>query len=282
MNGDQAPRAHSLLLAIDGSPAAKAAAYAAARIASALGWGVHAEYVVDASLVFNLLADPGPELGWPVRADSFKDRIARFREVGTIALAEVEDLCRTLKVPVTGEIVLGDVPATLLGRAPEHPLLALGRRGNRQGRGRSSLGQNLRHITHHSSTPLLVGGDIPSDFLRALLVYDGSSASRKALEWAKRLQGLFSELVVVSVQKAGPAAPGWLLERRGEIADSSLNDWQFVGEQGKPETVIAAVSGSERADMILMGVEARRGLTRLSGQLRAVLQETQLPVLAAA
>src|SRR5512135_2844054 len=134
----------SILVATDGSPASKSAAYVACYVASILQWSIHALYVVDATQAFDIYGDYGQEWGRWRRGVSNRARIIGFREWGTMALAEIEELCRIMKVPASGEMILGDVATTILKSSARHCLLAVGRRGNLHSQDLDYLGRNFR------------------------------------------------------------------------------------------------------------------------------------------
>ncbi len=90
LNSTPQSRSGRILRAVDGSRAAKSAAYAVARIASTLQWQIHAQYVVDLSQTFELFADSSPETGRPEDNLSNAERAKAFRQRGTLALNEVE------------------------------------------------------------------------------------------------------------------------------------------------------------------------------------------------
>jgi nucleotide-binding universal stress UspA family protein len=82
----QIPKPGSILLALDGSSAAKGAAFTATQIASILQWSIHAMYEVNLTKVFDMYSSVGPELSELGNDVSDKRRITLFEEQGTLAL----------------------------------------------------------------------------------------------------------------------------------------------------------------------------------------------------
>jgi nucleotide-binding universal stress UspA family protein len=274
-----------VLLAIDGSPSARSAAYAAAQLASVMHWGLHALYVVDITQVYDMYGNVQRELS-ELESDMLptQRRITLFEEQGTLALTEVQGVCEALNVSITTEMIAGNVADIILDNAPKYKLLTLGQRGNRHPGDSEHLGSNFRKIAHHSSIPVLIGekGGARKKFQRLLLAYDGSELSRLALAWVDRLQRLFSKIMVVSVAENTKDAETWLDERRKEVAASALANPEFIGEQGKPAEIIAAMAASQHADLIAMGAYQHSQFLEWvkDSTLSNVLREVHLPILA--
>jgi nucleotide-binding universal stress UspA family protein len=245
----------SILLAVDGSASAKSAAYAATQIAATLQWGIHAVYVVDITQVFDVYGNTRQELNELGKNIPNEMQSTLFEEQGTLALAEIEQMCEVMNVPLTREMIFGGVPEIILEAAKKHDLLALGRRGNRRKEDPHHLGENFQKIASHSQLSLLIGSSEITlrEITRALLAYDGSELSRQALNWTERLQALFMEVVALSIEKEGQTEPAWLKKRQNEIADSSLPRCKFIGERGEPRYAIVSTALSRQMDLIVMG-----------------------------
>lgn len=285
MNNTQIFNSNNILLAVDGSPSAKAAAYAAIQIASALAWNIHALYVVDATQVFEMYSDTSQELRKLGGEISIEQPVTLFEEQGTLSLIEVEEMCLKMNVPVTTEMIFGGVYETILEVSKHFSLLALGRRGNHYVRDDHHLGSNFRKIAHHARIPLLIGGteNVSLKHQHILLAYDGSKFSQTALSWAEKLQKMFTDVMTVSVGQKCEEDCVWLDERKKEIEDSSLKHYEFDGEIGEPGEIIASVASSRQADMVVMG-SYQHSLFRewiTHSTLDNVMHEVAIPILAA-
>jgi len=131
MNDTKQPNHNSILLAVDGSSTAKAAAYAATQMATVLQWGINALYVVDVTQVFEPYGNTSKELSELGDEIPHEQKISLFKEQGSFALMEIEDICQQMHVPLTTEILFGGVPDIILQASKGYNLLAIGRRGNR-------------------------------------------------------------------------------------------------------------------------------------------------------
>ena len=275
----------SILLAVDGSRSAKAAARAAARIAFAMDWKIHALYVVDATQVFEMYTDTTKELSELGEDLPNEEKITLFEEQGTLALAEIEELYQQMDVPLTTEMIFGGIPETLLEAAKAYCMLAIGRRGNRHEKDKNHLGSNFLKVAHHIHIPLLIGGrdSTQTNFKRALLAYDGSELSRKALTWTENLQGMLSEVTTLSVQEDNTKDCAWLPDRYEKMATNTLAHYEFIRKEGEPGQTIASTAASKQAELILMGAYHHSSIFQWArhSAIDTVLRKVDLPVLAA-
>ena len=284
MNKEQVSTLNSILLAVDGSQPAQAAAYAAIQLASTFAWNIHALYVVDAAQVFEMYSNPNRELKKLGGEVSNESLVTLFEEQGTLALAEIDELCQEMHVPLTTEMIFGGVTETILKSAERFSLLALGRRGNHYENDTNHLGSNFRKIAHHTRTPLLIGGDnAPLKHRHILLAYDGSELSHAALSWAEHLQRMFADVMALSVGVKCEKDCDWLEERQKEIAHSTLKRYEFDKEIGEPGKIIASVATSRHADLIVMGAYQHSQFMEWATHsiLSNVMREVKIPILAA-
>jgi len=286
MNNTQRFNPNSILLAVDGSPSSKAAAYVASQVASTFEWNIHAMYVVDAAQVFEMYSNPSQELSKLDGEISNERLITLFEEQGSLTLAEIDELCQEMNVPVTTEMIFGGVPEIILEASKQYRLLAIGRRGNHRAQDSHRLGHNFRKIAHHTHTPLLISNDevLPIKCHRVLLAYDGSKPSHAALSWAEKLQRVYTDIMALSVGKKGEMEnASWLEARQKEIANSKLMHYEFDREIGAPGKVIASVASSRKADLIVMGAYQHSQLREWAthSTLNSVMHEVAIPILAA-
>jgi len=279
------PDPGKILLAVDGSPSSRSAAYAAAKIAFARTWSIHALYVVDIAGALGPYTPIDRELSelGNERPEN-EQRLTLLEEQGTLALEEVKGICESLHVPLTTELVAGDIPTVILDSVHRYNLLALGRRGNRHKGEFEHLGSNFRAIAHQAATSLLIGArdNAPQNFQRLLLAYDGSELSRCGLSWTEYLQSLFHEIDVLSVEKE-QAAQDWISTRRQEIKDSALTHCKFFPERGEPGQSIASTAVALQMDLVVMGGYHHSHLPEWAthSTLNVVLRDASVPVLAA-
>lgn len=272
-------RKSTILVGVDGSEAARAAALTAIQVGNTLGWAVHALYVVEESLVMDPYANIHHELERPDAPQSRQERLAWLQEQGERALAWIVEEAATRGVLVETEIVFGGMPDVLLQEAEKAELLALGRRGNGHAGRSEHLGRNFRTIARHSPRPLLVGGEQTGPVRRLLLAYDGEEDTEQALRWAAAWQKQIPLVVEVLVVD-DDAPPGWVANLNSRVTHGDLVVERFLVEQGNPAERIVATLQHERADALLMGSYDHIGLVEwfTGSTLDQVLRQTTLPV----
>jgi nucleotide-binding universal stress UspA family protein len=272
--------ANEIIVALDGSPAALAAAGIVIQIAQSQDLSVHGLYVVDEALALDTYADYRRELESDRAPGSRTELLTWFEQQGDAALQMLEARCRAAGVPVTAELLAGGVPKMVLRQSKQARLLAIGRRGHSHEGDPHHLGQSFRAIAHHANLPLVVGGDEARTVRRLLLAYDGSDHTRPALSWASLLQRtLPAEVAVVAVQEnEHPSTAKWLAEAKAQFVDC-----QCLHRQGQPAGEIVAAAEETQADLIVMGRYRHTALLEwLSGStVDRVLRGTELPVLMA-
>jgi nucleotide-binding universal stress UspA family protein len=284
MNASHSLESNGILLAIDGSHEARSAALAAIQIASHMKWKLHAQYVVDVISALDMYNNISPELSELGHNLPDERKVVLMEDQGMLALADIEALCKDQGLSMETEMIAGDIGDVILKSSEKYNLLALGRRGNRHEEDPHHLGSNFRHIAHHAHHPLLIGGSEEErrEYHRLLLAYDGSEFSRQALAWVEKLQSLFLEVLVLSVKTQSEKDISWLEDRQKEIAESTLKQWKFIGEEGDAGAVIAATASAQQADLILMGAYHHVRLLEWAthSTLNGVLTGADIPVLA--
>jgi nucleotide-binding universal stress UspA family protein len=273
----------TILVATDGSPTARAAAFAAVQFAKALEFTVSGLYVVDEILTLNAYADYQPELASAEEPASRTDLVTRFEQQGTEVLRQLEAQCRGQGLPITVEMEMGGVPEIILQRAEQAQLLALGRRGHGHPDDPGHLGRTFQSVAHRVRPPMLVGGGEQVPLQRFLLAYNGSPHAQEALEWAARLEkALAVEVQVLAVEEDGAdLAPGWLEAAQAGLEQCGLGHCQFVTRGGQPAAQIVVAAEEKAVDLIIMGGYRHRALLEwvIGSTVDRVLRSTPLPVL---
>lgn len=281
---EQFKTSDTILAAIDGSAASKAAAETAIEIARTQGMSMRGLYVVDQVLILDRYTNYKAELDANIEPPPNGQIVEAFEEQGARAIEWLERRCRDAGVPVTTELLFGGVAELIVDKAKDAVMLALGRRGHGHEADPGHIGSMFRHAAHHSPVPLLVGGDTSISLDRLLLAFDGSEKARRALGWAARLQHESSRQVsVVSVTRDLYAFEAWIEAMRSEIERSSLVDFEFEGREGEPAEEIVAAAVEDQADLILAGrYQHSEFVDWFTGStLDRILRETSIAVLAA-
>jgi nucleotide-binding universal stress UspA family protein len=272
------------LVAEDGSPAAQAAANVAVQIAQSQHSHISGLHVVDEALILDTYADHRGELGSIPEVRSRTELTTWLRRQGDSALDWLEVRCQAAQVAVTTDLLFGGVPEMVLQEAGQARLLALGRRGHGHVSDSGHLGRNFRAIAHHTSRPMVVGGDEEISVQRLLLAYDGSDHAEHALAWATLLQRtLHSDVVVLSVQEDRNSSQNWSSKILDQIHQGGLTTNRFLGREGQPAAEIVAAAAENHVDLIVMGRYRHPALLEwlVGSTLDRVLRHTPLPVLVA-
>lgn len=271
-----------IVVATDGSSAAQAAAGLAIDWAAALQSPVRALYVVDSGLIWHEFADYRRELGLDGEEISREEAVACFEEQGDLALRWIEQRCRSARVAVSGDLLLGSVSDVLRQNAQGSRLLAIGKRGQAHAHDSGHLGRHLRSIAHHAPVPLLVAGEDVRPVRRLLLVLENGHIPSGLLDWTKLLHGKISvEAVALESQGEGERSGDELGDRLSQLG---LTSNVLVDNQLQDAAGILGAAERYQADLILMGRDFRHhGLRERFAERVAdsVLAGTRLPVLLA-
>ena len=245
----------TIIVAIDGSRPALNAATLAIQIARPQHLSIRGVYVVDRTLVLDMYANSGVELGGVTEPPASRpELIAKFEEFGALTLDWLVSRCRDAEVPFSQTLQLGGVTEVVRAEAAAASLLSLGRRGHTHKADAQHLGHYFRAIAHHSRLPLLIGGDEQRPLRRMLLAYNGSDRAQHALEWAACLQRtLLAEVVVVAVQEDNQPIQPWIEEARTRLTEFEATSARFLERRGQAATEIVGAAAEAQVDLIVMG-----------------------------
>ncbi len=278
---------NKILVALDGSPAANAAARAAIQIAHARSLSIYGLFIIDEALLLNPYADLQHELG-SMSDDMSRDRmLAIFKSRGGEVLHGLEEQCQVAEVPVHTELMLGGVTELILREAEQSAMLSLGRRGGSSDPQSDRLGHNFRYIAHHVHCPVIVGGDTHYRSMKRLLVaYDGDGqalcSEECAVEWAALLQrALSSDVMVLAMQHQDERPTHWETGIKVCLDHGGLQNYNLVIRTGVTATAITMVSSTHHADLIIMArYQHGAFLEWLTGStVDTILRNSPLPVL---
>jgi nucleotide-binding universal stress UspA family protein len=243
----------AILVAVDGSLAARSAAEVAIQIARSQDLLVRGLYVVDEVPILNPYADFHAELDSTDEPTTQAELVSLFEEQGHDALEWLEDRCSAAGVWVAVDMMAGGVSDMIRNETSAARLLALGRRGHAHAGDPTHLGTNFRTIAHDVQLPMLAGGDDETrPVQRLLLAYNGSEYAQQALDWASRLQNsLSAETIVLAVQEHdGDPTEQWVQEAATRLKDGIS---ESATRSGQPAAQIVAAAGEYDVDLIVMG-----------------------------
>ena len=283
-----------ILVAVDYSTEARAAAEAAIQIARNQNLAIRGLYVVDEVLALDAYAnylDELPLLSTASNADrreptSRAELMSWFETQGEVALNWLQVACADAGVPMTTQLLAGGVPEMVIRDAAQAQMLAIGRRGLSHKDDSKSLGHNFRKIAHQVHLPMLVGGLTTPSLHRLLLAYHGLAHADEALARTVRLQrDLSAEVIVLSVcEDSKSCLSGISLEEiKARLAHSGLDDYRFSTGQGRSSTAMAAVAAANEVDLIILGRYRHGALVEwlVGSTVDRLLRATSLPILIA-
>ena len=267
-----------ILLAMDGSPAARLAARAAIQIARERNLLVLGLYVVDEAFISDPQSDIQAELSTNQVPMTKAELLSRFVLQGEQSLQWLEKSCHEADVISSTNILFGGVTETIVKEADCATMVALGRRGHSHASNKDHLGLNFRSIAMHTQKPLLVGGDDLRPIKKVLAALRGGDQSQDTLEWSARLhQSLDFELTILAVNEAKPDRA----VERMLVKQSGVQKYQFLYRSGKPADEIVSAAADSQSDLIIMGHYRQSTLDEwLTGSIPdQVLRQTHVPVI---
>ncbi len=278
------PHPGIILVAVDGSETAYNAAQVAVKLARLQGYAIHALYVVDEALALEAYSDYHREVTFQVDPDA-DDPVTVLEAQGALALEPVEALAKDAGVPITPEMLLGNVTDLILDRAENALMIAVGRRGNRHSGKSDHLGSHFWQIVHKAKAPVIAGGDVvPERAHRMMFVFTGDKASQKALHGVTILQrDLQLEVIVVLAGDPDAAqAQDWQDQVLARVAKDDREHYRFISRPEKHADALVAVAEQEAVDFIVMS-SYHHHLALLKdvfgSPLDDVLRKTSLPVI---
>ena len=274
-----------ILVAVDGSKAARNAASVAITLARMQGYAIRGLYIVDEALALESYSGYHHELTFEVDRDENDDPVAMLEAQGALALNELEVMCRRAGVAVENEMLLGNVVDLILDRAQQALLLAMGRRGNRHANRPDHLGEHFWQVTHKARIPVIVGGDVAPDQIRLLLFgFTGDEHDIRALHGLTVLQRDLNADVIVALAGDPDEAQTkqWREQVLARIAEEDRTHYRFLRRPEKLADALIAIIRAEKIDLVVMSAHHHRLalLDELLGSpLDTMLTQTQQPVI---
>lgn len=280
-----------IVIAIDGSDEARAAAEMGLRVAARFNARISGISVIDVRVVEGPAVETLSPLWGEVTGRPFQPEVMRlYRERADSAL---DDLCSAAEragvEPVDRSIEIGVAEDVLVDRTGDADLLVMGRRGEHGGFGRRNLGATLWRVLHRASCPVLVAGHpSPSEMTpavehpilpsRTLVAWEPTHRGISALELAVGYcQIVGAELrVVCAGDESHDSAMDEALER---LADAGLS-WESCRLDVQPADAVEEAIRRWNADCLFMGAFGRGVLRdRLFGSHTGdILQRITIPV----
>ena len=187
-------------------------------------------------------------------AESDEARVREMREAGRVFLGELRERAHAagaLQVDIRQRH--GELQETVMEQERGIDLLVLGRRGKSADVTHRDLGRNVEQLIRSLSRPIFTVTDQFQPPKKALIAFDGGSATRRSIELVA--QSALLKGVAIRVVMAGNKQSE--AEKHLAWAKSRLDAAGFEAESafisGDPETVIAGVIKEESIDLLVMG-----------------------------
>ncbi len=258
----------NILVPIDGSSYSWAAADCAHWLAKRFGAVLTGVNVVDSvSLEGSFIHDISGAMGFEPFLDFSSKMRGILEENGNIMLGEFEAACKKLGIETHRTLASGIVSTEICKAARLSDLIVMGRRGINEAFEYTLLGSVAEAVIRKSSKPVLM---VPAEFTspkNALLAYNGSEHSSKAMHSAAEFCfAMGIELTVLTVSEDGSGDD--LLSDAQDYLKPYGTVAHFVSVKGEAHTDIVEYLEENPHDIIFMGV------THHSRLLGAVLGST--------
>lgn len=269
----------SILIATDGSDAARAAERFGIALGSRLRARMHGLSVIEDRVTQGLRADA---LGIaPPNLDGIESFLKARAEAVSRRLAEA---ARSHGSECATETVRGIADDRIVERGNSSDLIAIGRDGEHESCRTALIGSTVDGVLRKSSKPTLVvpsgaefGGPI-------VLAFDGSPGSRIAAKLAVELAGRLEQAIHVFVDsKDKGRAAARFDEVRRLLGTSNVSVRETSSTLGRPDVKIVDTARAARAGLIAMGAFGRNRISEyfLGSNAAAVVRTSPVAVLLA-
>lgn len=276
----------TIMVCTDGSEPARRATEMAVDWAARLGATIRAVYVTDVRLLEGpWLADISGALGAQPYAALVPQLAQWQREKANVIMDAVRRCCADRGVACETVTETGRVIPTLLEQEKHADLVVLGQRGQHAAWAWQALGSCVEGLVRASIRPCLVVTEHWQPIQQALVAFDGSRESRKALERGLPLLhalGAAAEVVTVAVEgHPAPVSEAELRDAVQQVAPAGMRVTTRVvtGPDAAVEILLAADHCG--AHLIVMGAYGHTRIRELilGSTTSSVLHRTNMPVL---
>lgn len=270
-----------ILIAVDASKHAQAAAEYGAYLAAEFGARVELLHVIDWRLLTGHFITHFEEVfrgtgeGFAERVKHYYQRYAeRIIEQARRRVAELG------ASDITATIETGNVREIIAERAANTDLLVIGQNSDAEEAVNGFLGTVTERVLHAIDITALVAQPPMREFRRALLAYDGSAGARRAMESLVRLAVAFKlELDVVHL--AEPHKDMNCLKEASSYLSRHPVFYETHYLEGDSHLIILEHAKQKECDLLAMGAFADRDLEPLAlgTTTEAMLGHSHIPVL---
>ena len=239
-----------IIVGLDGSPASLVATKHAFKIGKHLDIPVVGIYVIDERLMDeSFLLDLSSILGFTFYP-GISARVKEFlEEQGDLLLKTFAEEGRKEGIKVSIVQVQGIPWEEIVKEADKEDLIMIGKKGKKLVKGVLVSG-NAENVARNAPCPVFMFPPRESELKKICVAYDGKENSKKAMEIAKELRGIYNyEINVVSVVENLEEAK----EREREAEEILGENMKFYGIKGLPEEVIVGFCKEKETDALFMG-----------------------------
>lgn len=181
---------------------------------------------------------------------------------------------------VTVTLRHGDLLESLQDREADASLVVIGKRGEAADFATLHLGSNLERIVRSSRRPILIASRAFRPISQALIAFDGSSSSLKAVDEVSR-SPLFNgvKCLMLTVADRSEQTEAALTRASAQLIAAGLEVETRV-EPGRPDVVIGGIVTEEKIDLLVMGAYGHSRLRTLviGSTTSALIRACQVPV----
>jgi nucleotide-binding universal stress UspA family protein len=278
-----------VLACVDRSSYAGHVADAAAWAAKALGAELEFLHILDRHPEEGISSDHSGTIGFNAQeallttlAEKDEARVREMREAGRLFLGELRERAYAVGAEqVDIRQRHGELQETVMEQERGIDLLVLGRRGQSAEVTHRDLGRNVERLIRSLSRPILTVTDQFQPPKKALIAFDGGSATRRSIELLAQsalLKGVAIR-VVMAGSKQGEAEKQ-LTWAKGRLDAAGFQvKAEFI--PGDPETVIARVIKDESIDVLVMGAYSHSPIRALifGSKTNELLRAASVPTL---
>jgi len=238
------------VVGIDGSPASLIATKHAFKIGKHFDIPVVGVYVIDERLMDeSFLLDLSSILGFTFYP-GISARVKEFlEEQGDLILKTFAEEGRKEGVKVSIVQVQGIPWQEIVKEADREDLILIGKKGKKLIKG-VLISSNAENVARNAPCPVFMFPEKDREIRKVCVAYDGKENSKKALEIARELKGVYEyEIYVLSVVENLEEAK----EKEEEVKEILGEGHNFYGVKGIPEEVIVSFCREKGIDALFMG-----------------------------
>jgi nucleotide-binding universal stress UspA family protein len=272
----------SVLVAVDSSGYAKSAEEHAAAVSTAYRARVTGLYVLDIRYV-----EMPPYVDYSYTFEGVSPTLAAldvmesFRAKSERILGDLHDALAAKGLVVETRAEEG-VPSQIIADVGgAHDLIVMGKRGEHAKWGRDLLGSTAENVARRSATPVLLVEAEYRPLRTALVMFDGSRPSNRALksaaDLASRMGLTLTVLTADDDREKGRATQAEAADYLGHLEF----DADFVVHPGRAAKTAAAVLAKAPADLVILGMRGHSVLYELilGSTAEQLMRSVELPVL---